>query len=126
MIRSSDFPTGPATCRRTQLLISGALKSADIAHGDQAIQRNAQGQARLVESLLDFSRVLTGKLELNSEVLDLASIGPQLRRDLLCVVRVVQSGNENCVRTVSDTPKPWGNIVIYGDASKQIVVARSR
>jgi PAS domain S-box-containing protein len=58
----------------TQLLMSGALKTGDIAHAYQAIQRNAQAQARLVESLLDLSRILAGKLELNSEVLDLAPV----------------------------------------------------
>ena len=58
----------------TQLLMSGALKTHDVAHAYQAIQRNAQAQARLVESLLDLSRVLAGKLELNSEVLDLSSV----------------------------------------------------
>ena len=52
----------------TQLLVSGAVTDDDIAHAYQAIQRNAQAQARLVESLLDLSRVLAGKLELNSEV----------------------------------------------------------
>ena len=58
----------------TQLLISGALETDDVAHAYQAIQRNAQAQARLVESLLDLSRILAGKLELNSEVLDLSSV----------------------------------------------------
>ena len=52
----------------TQLLMSGALQGDHITHAYQAIQRNAQAQARLVESLLDLSRVLAGKLELNSEV----------------------------------------------------------
>ena len=58
----------------TQLLTSGALQGDDVTHAYQAIQRNAQAQARLVESLLDLSRVLAGKLELNSEVLDLSSV----------------------------------------------------
>jgi PAS domain S-box-containing protein len=58
----------------TQLLVSGALSGDDVAHAYQAIQRNAQAQARLVESLLDLSRVLAGKLELNSEVVDLSSV----------------------------------------------------
>jgi PAS domain S-box-containing protein len=58
----------------TQLLISGGLKADDVTHAYQAIQRNAQAQARLVESLLDLSRVLAGKLELNSEVVDLPSV----------------------------------------------------
>jgi CheY-like chemotaxis protein len=58
----------------TQLLVSGAIPAADVAHAYQAIQRNAQAQARLVESLLDLSRILAGKLELNSEVQDVSSI----------------------------------------------------
>jgi PAS domain S-box-containing protein len=58
----------------TQLLTSGALEGDAVAHAYQAIQRNAQAQARLVESLLDLSRILAGKLELNSEVLDLSAV----------------------------------------------------
>ena len=56
----------------TQLLMSGALKTHDVAHAYQF--SGTQAQARLVESLLDLSRVLAGKLELNSEVLDLSSV----------------------------------------------------
>jgi signal transduction histidine kinase/CheY-like chemotaxis protein len=57
-----------------QLLSTGAVPAESAAHAIQAIQRNAQAQARLVESLLDLSRVLAGKLELNSEVLELSSV----------------------------------------------------
>jgi signal transduction histidine kinase/ActR/RegA family two-component response regulator len=56
------------------LLLSGAVTPDRTAHALQAIQRNAQAQTRLVESLLDLSRVLAGKLELNAEVLDLSSV----------------------------------------------------
>jgi len=56
------------------LLLSGAVAPDRTAHALQAIQRNAQAQTRLVESLLDLSRVLAGKLELNPEVLDLSSV----------------------------------------------------
>jgi CheY-like chemotaxis protein/nitrogen-specific signal transduction histidine kinase len=61
----------------TQLLISGALSKDDVAHAYLAIQRNAQAQGRLVESLLDLSRILAGKLELNPEAVDLASVVAQ-------------------------------------------------
>lgn len=57
-----------------QLLLNGAVAPAASAHALQAIQRNAQAQARLVESLLDLSRVLAGKLELNAEVVELAAV----------------------------------------------------
>jgi PAS domain S-box-containing protein len=56
------------------LLNSGGLASARATHAIQAIQRNAQAQARLVESLLDLSRVMAGKLELNLEELDLSRV----------------------------------------------------
>ena len=57
-----------------QLLTSGALSTERQLHAIQAIQRNAMAQARLVESLLDLSRVLAGKLELNLEQLSLSSV----------------------------------------------------
>jgi PAS domain S-box-containing protein len=58
----------------SQLLSAGMLTPARAAHAIQAIQRNAQAQARLVESLLDLSRVMAGKLELNLEEIDLGSV----------------------------------------------------
>jgi PAS domain S-box-containing protein len=58
----------------TQLLLSGVVAPDASAHALQAIQRNAQAQARLVESLLDLSRVLAGKLELNVEALELSGV----------------------------------------------------
>jgi PAS domain S-box-containing protein len=57
-----------------QLLISGAVPSKEIPQAIQAIQRNAQVQARLVESLLDMSRVLAGKLELKLQDVNLSTI----------------------------------------------------
>ena len=57
-----------------QLLLTGAVTPDASAHALHAIQRNAQAQARLVESLLDLSRVLAGKLELDVEALELSSI----------------------------------------------------
>ena len=58
----------------SQLLSAGSLPPARAAHAIQAIQRNAQAQARLVESLLDLSRVMAGKLALNLEEIDLDSV----------------------------------------------------
>lgn len=56
------------------LLGSGALSAERTSHAIGAIQRNAQAQARLVESLLDLSRIMAGKLELESERLDVAQL----------------------------------------------------
>jgi PAS domain S-box-containing protein len=56
------------------LLGTGALSPERSRHALDAIQRNAQAQGRLVESLLDLSRVLAGTLELDLAPLDLAQI----------------------------------------------------
>jgi PAS domain S-box-containing protein len=56
------------------LLGSGALPAERVDHALQAIQRNAQAQARLVESLLDLSRIMAGKLELDLEHLDVSAL----------------------------------------------------
>ena len=57
-----------------QLLNSGMLPAERARHALDAIERNAHAQARLVESLLDLSRIMAGKLELNLEELNLATI----------------------------------------------------
>jgi PAS domain S-box-containing protein len=57
-----------------QLLLSGVVPPNEIPQAVQAIQRSAQAQARLVESLLEMSRVLAGKLELKLQDVTLSSI----------------------------------------------------
>lgn len=92
-----------------QLLLSGAVAPSASAHALQAIQRNAQAQARLVESLLDLSRVLAGKLELNAEVLELSSlidlavdaVRPEALKKQISV-RVARAGE---VRVFADGPR---------------------
>ena len=58
----------------SQLLSSGSLPPERALRAAQAIQRNAQAQARLVESMIDLSRVLAGKLELHYEELTLEAV----------------------------------------------------
>jgi PAS domain S-box-containing protein len=57
-----------------QLLGTDALSAEGTSHAIAAIRRNAQAQARLVESLLDLSRIMAGKLELDVEHLDVARL----------------------------------------------------
>jgi signal transduction histidine kinase/ActR/RegA family two-component response regulator len=49
----------------SSLLNMGALEPDGARHALAAIQRNAQAQARLIGALLDLSRVMAGKLELD-------------------------------------------------------------
>jgi PAS domain S-box-containing protein len=57
-----------------RLLSTGVLPADRVGPALTAIQRNAQAQARLIESLLDSSRVITGKLTLDLAPVDLTSV----------------------------------------------------
>jgi CheY-like chemotaxis protein len=58
----------------SHMVRSGNLDEATIARAIETIERNAKAQAQLIEDILDVSRVITGKLRLNIEPVDLASI----------------------------------------------------
>ncbi|HEU4412923.1 MAG TPA: ATP-binding protein [Polyangiaceae bacterium] len=56
------------------MLRAGELGEADQARAFASIERNARALARLIEDLLDVSRVVAGKLELDAVPVDLAAI----------------------------------------------------
>ncbi len=56
------------------LLRSGSLDKATAARAVETIDRNAKAQAQLIEDILDVSRMITGKLRLNNEPVDIASV----------------------------------------------------
>lgn len=58
----------------TRILHSGTADPALIAKGLDAIERNAQLQAHLIDDLLDVSRIVTNKLIIEKEPTDLRSI----------------------------------------------------
>ena len=47
---------------------------ASTAHAVAVIQRNAEAQIRLIEEVLDVSRIITGKMAMATEVLDLGGV----------------------------------------------------
>ncbi|BDI20018.1 hypothetical protein ANSO36C_58200 [Nostoc cf. commune SO-36] len=55
----------------TKLLKNRSLNEATTLRALDAIQRNAELQAQLIEDLLDISRILQGKLALNLETVNL-------------------------------------------------------
>ncbi len=57
----------------TQLLRASPL-DAEIGHAVEIIERNAMSQAKLIEDLLDVSRVATGKLRLNTRPMSLNAV----------------------------------------------------
>ncbi|HVF23425.1 MAG TPA: MASE1 domain-containing protein, partial [Pyrinomonadaceae bacterium] len=55
----------------SRLLRSGQLDEAGVIHAIEVIERNAFMQKQIVEDLLDVSRIVTGKLRLNTQPIDL-------------------------------------------------------
>jgi signal transduction histidine kinase len=58
----------------TVLLRKKALDSARTDQALETIERNSKIQSRLIEDLLDVSRIISGKLKLNSELVELRPI----------------------------------------------------
>ena len=58
----------------SQLLMSGKLSPDKTAKAYETIERNARLQSQLIEDLLDVSRILQGKLRLNVDPVNLATI----------------------------------------------------
>ena len=58
----------------SHLLKSGKLDGNTSRRALETIDRNARSQAQLIEDILDVSRMITGKLRLNKEVVDIASV----------------------------------------------------
>ena len=58
----------------SRLLRSGQLEGAGAAHAVEVIERNAAAQRQIIEDLLDVSRIVTGKLRINTQPVDLLLI----------------------------------------------------
>ena len=58
----------------SHLLRSGRLDKATTERAIETIDRNAKSQAQLIEDILDVSRMITGKLRLNNEPVDISSV----------------------------------------------------
>ncbi len=50
------------------------LNENSIAHALETIERNARSQNKLIEDLLDVSRIITGKMRLELRVVDIVSV----------------------------------------------------
>ena len=57
-----------------QLLRQGGMDESSVAQGMGAIERNARSQARIIEDVLDVSRIIQGKLRLDVKPTDMRPI----------------------------------------------------
>jgi signal transduction histidine kinase/ActR/RegA family two-component response regulator len=58
----------------SQLLKPGTTSQADLVEGLEVITRNARTQARLIDDLLDMSRIISGKMRLEVQRVDLTAV----------------------------------------------------
>lgn len=58
----------------SQLLASGQMGPDEVKEGLETIERNARAQTQLIEDLLDMNRIVSGKVRLDVQRTDLASI----------------------------------------------------
>jgi PAS domain S-box-containing protein len=58
----------------SQILAHGTKDEADLAEGLRVIERNARAQTQIIEDLLDMSRIISGKVRLDVQRLDLAAV----------------------------------------------------
>jgi signal transduction histidine kinase/ActR/RegA family two-component response regulator len=57
-----------------QVLQMPSVSADDIAEGISIIERNARAQAQIIEDLLDMSRIISGKVRLQVQSVDLAQV----------------------------------------------------
>jgi PAS domain S-box-containing protein len=72
----------------SELLVTGQLDAETQQEAIDSIRQSAKAQSRLIDDMLDVSRLLTGKLELDSEIVDVAAT-------LLLAIRAITPAAEN-------------------------------
>ena len=97
------------------LLRTGKLDAQTAARGIESIERNVRLQARLTGDLLDVSRALTGKLQLDSRPVSLADAARQ------AVMAAVPAAHAKGVQVTSDIPEIA--VPVLGDATRLRQVA---
>ncbi|HEV2296105.1 MAG TPA: PAS domain S-box protein [Tepidisphaeraceae bacterium] len=58
----------------SQILAGGAKDAEDLSEGLRTIERNARAQTQIIEDLLDMSRIISGKVRLDVQRIDLAPV----------------------------------------------------
>ena len=91
----------------TQLLRSSLVEPADQAAALDTIERNAVAQKQLVDDLLDVSRIISGKMQLQIAPVDLCTTVREALKTLMPAIR-----QKSIDVTLSEIGRP---VLIYGD-----------
>ena len=94
----------------SRMLRSGRLDPESSSHALEVIERNAWAQKQIIEDILDVSRVITGKLQLNLGPVDLVAIVDAA----LDAVRPALEAKEIKIETIIDADLR----IISGDADR--------
>src|SRR5258706_2396980 len=87
----------------------------EFAHGLDVIERNARAQTKLIEDLLDVSRISTGKLRLNTKVI---SVGEMMEAAAEAVQTTAKAKG---VELTVDPPSPPQRLVADPDRIQQVI-----
>ena len=94
----------------SRMLRSGKLDSESSTHALEVIERNAWAQKQIIEDILDVSRVITGKLQLNLGPIDLVAVVDAA----LDAVRPALEAKEIKIETIIDVNMR----IVQGDADR--------
>jgi signal transduction histidine kinase/DNA-binding response OmpR family regulator len=93
----------------SHLVRTGKLEPVQLARALETIERNARSQSQLIDDLLDVSRIITGKLQIEPRAVDLGSI-------IEGAVEAVRPSFEAKSITLKTTIEP--EAVVMGDSNR--------
>jgi PAS domain S-box-containing protein len=94
----------------TKILLGRQVDPAMLTRALQVIDRNAVAQTRLIDDMLDMARIMSGKLRLEMQPVDLANIAISA----IDVVSPAATAKGISLLTRIDTAEPW----MMGDADR--------
>lgn len=98
-----------------RLLRSRQFDEMTTAKALETIERNAETQAQLIEDLLDISRIMTGKLQLNLRPLDLSSV------ILAAIDTIYLAAEAKAIKIRTDLDSTIGSMLGDPDRLQQII-----
>ncbi len=99
----------------SRLLRTGQLDQAGLTHAVEVIERNAWTQKKIIDDMLDVSRIITGKLRIGLKPVDLVP----LVQAAIDVIRPAADAKEIRIETHVDSP----SLSVNGDAERLQQVA---
>ena len=96
------------------LLRAPSTTAEDLAEGLETIERNAKVQAQLIEDLLDISRIISGKLRLDTQPIDLM---PIIHAAITSVTPAAEAKGIRLTSCPTDGAET-GAIAVMGDAAR--------